>query len=60
MKGGASQNKIHYQGKSEDFLVFVDDVEVYNTWKKGQTDKSVSKPALAHFISAFKVFVTHK
>lgn len=60
MKGGATQVKIHYQGKSEDFLVFVDDVEAFNTWKKGQTDKSVSKPALAHFISAFKVFVTHK
>lgn len=60
MKGGATQTKILYKGDTDDFLVFVDDIEAYDLWKKGQEDTTVSKPALAHFISAFKVFVTHK
>jgi hypothetical protein len=54
MKGAATQVKIHYKGSDDDYLVFVDDLE---TFKKWQSDKSIP---MAHFISAFKIFVTHK
>ncbi|KAI1779901.1 shwachman-Bodian-diamond syndrome protein [Hypoxylon cercidicola] len=53
-KGEATQVKVHYKGKDEDFIIFVDDIETYKKW---QNDKSVP---MAHFISAFKIFVTHK
>ncbi|RKF57371.1 putative shwachman-bodian-diamond syndrome protein [Golovinomyces cichoracearum] len=48
------QTKVHFKGKDEDFIIFIDDVKTANDWK---TDKS--KP-LAQVVSAFKVFVTHK
>jgi hypothetical protein len=54
VKGNATQSKIHYKGKDEDFIVFVDDLNDYKKWKE---DKSTP---LAHFVSTFKVFVTHK
>jgi ribosome maturation protein Sdo1 len=53
-RGETSQAKIHFKGQNDDFLVFVDDVELYKKW---QSDKSVP---LAHFVSLFSVFVTHK
>lgn len=53
-RGEASQAKVHYKGKHDDFLVFVDDV---NTYKKWLNDKSTP---MAHFVSAFQVFVTHR
>ncbi|ORY66429.1 shwachman-Bodian-diamond syndrome protein [Pseudomassariella vexata] len=53
-KGQAIQTKIHYQGKEDDFVIFVDDVETMKKWKE---DKSVP---MVQFISAFKIFVTHK
>ncbi|KAI0019555.1 shwachman-Bodian-diamond syndrome protein [Xylariomycetidae sp. FL0641] len=53
-KGEAHQAKIHFKGKEDDFIVFVDDMETYKKW---QSDKSVP---MAHFVSTFKVFVTHK
>lgn len=62
MKGGAEQTKVHYKGEQtgEDYIVFVEDVEAFKTFKKAQTDKSVSKPALVNVVQAFKIFVTHK
>ncbi|KAL1878769.1 hypothetical protein Daus18300_002045 [Diaporthe australafricana] len=53
MKGNATQVKVHFKGQDDDFLIFVDDLETYKKW---QEDKSVP---LAHFVSAFKIFVTH-
>ncbi|KAF4122588.1 Shwachman-Bodian-Diamond syndrome (SBDS) protein [Geosmithia morbida] len=53
-RGEGTQNKIHYKGSSDDFLVFVDDTEAYKKWTH---DSSIP---LAHFVSTFKVFVTHK
>jgi len=53
-RGGAQQTMVHYKGKDEDFIVFVDDVKAAKDWK---TDKSIP---LAQVVSAFKVFVTHK
>ncbi|KAF9879080.1 shwachman-Bodian-Diamond syndrome protein [Colletotrichum karsti] len=56
VRGEAKQVKVHYKGQKseEDFLVFVEDEKLYQDWK---TDKSVP---MAHFISSFKIFVTHK
>ncbi|KAH7417349.1 shwachman-Bodian-diamond syndrome protein [Cadophora sp. MPI-SDFR-AT-0126] len=52
VRGEASIVKCHYQGKAEDFVIFIDDVEAAEKWK---TDKSIP---LAHIVSSFKVFVT--
>ncbi|KAI1368695.1 shwachman-Bodian-diamond syndrome protein [Xylaria arbuscula] len=53
-KGEATQTKIHFKGKDDDFIVFVDDRETYQKWLN---DKSVP---MAHFVSTFKVFATGK
>ncbi|KAI0200327.1 shwachman-Bodian-diamond syndrome protein [Astrocystis sublimbata] len=53
-KGEATQIKIHYKGKEDDYIVFVDDNETYQKWLN---DKSIP---MAHFVSTFKVFVTGK
>lgn len=54
-RGETTQAKVHFKGNQDDYLVFVDDVETYKKWANG--DKSVP---LAHFVSTFKVFRTHK
>ncbi|KAH9909408.1 shwachman-Bodian-diamond syndrome protein [Xylariomycetidae sp. FL2044] len=56
MKGAATKAKIHYKGQKvdEDFIIFVDDVETYKKWL---SDKSIPVP---HFISSYKIFITHK
>ncbi|KAI0409467.1 shwachman-Bodian-diamond syndrome protein [Xylaria palmicola] len=53
-RGEATQIKVHYKGKDDDFIVFVDDNETYKKWLN---DKSIP---MAHFVSTFKVFVTGK
>jgi hypothetical protein len=53
-RGEANQIKVHFKGKDEDFLVFVDDAKAAKDWK---SDKSIP---LAQVVSSFKVFVTHK
>jgi ribosome maturation protein Sdo1 len=53
-RGETTQAKIHLKGQNDDFLVFVDDVDLYKKWL---SDKSVP---MAHFVSRFNVFVTHK
>jgi hypothetical protein len=53
-RGEAQQTKVHYKGKDEDFVIFVDDVKSAKGWK---TDKTIP---LAQVVSAFKIFVTHK
>lgn len=62
MKGGAEKSLVHYksqEGNGEDFLIFIEDVEAYKTYKKGLTDKSVSKPGLVDVVQAYKIFTTH-
>ncbi|KKY28007.1 putative rna binding [Phaeomoniella chlamydospora] len=54
MRGNAGQTKVHYVGKDEDFIVFVDDPQAVKDWKN---DKSTP---LAQVVSGWKVFVTHK
>ncbi|MCJ1343708.1 hypothetical protein MMC31_001904 [Peltigera leucophlebia] len=53
-RGNVSQVKVHYHGKEDDFVIFVDDVESVEKWKK---DRSIP---LAQVVSGFKIFVTHK
>ena len=53
-RGNASQSKVHYQGKEEDFVVYIDDIEAVQKWK---SDRSIP---LAQVVSGFKIFVTHK
>lgn len=53
-RGETVQTKVHYKGKDEDFMIFVDDEAMYEKWRG---DKSVP---MAHFVSAFKIFVSHK
>lgn len=54
VKGATIQTKVHFKGDDEDFIVFVDDLDTYKKWLN---DKSIP---MAHFVSAFKVFVTNK
>ncbi|KAI6899490.1 hypothetical protein KC318_g10054 [Hortaea werneckii] len=53
-RGNEAQCKVHYKGKSDDFIIFVDSAQAVQDWKK---DKTV---ALATVVSGWKVFVTHK
>jgi hypothetical protein len=53
-RGNAAQTKVHYKGKDDDFIVFVDSPEDVKKWKN---DKTVP---LAQVVSGWKVFVTHK
>ncbi|MCJ1362322.1 hypothetical protein MMC16_001425 [Acarospora aff. strigata] len=53
-RGNAVQSKVHYQGKEEDFVIFVDEPAAVQNWKN---DKSIP---LAQVVSGFKIFVTHK
>jgi len=53
-RGNAAQTKVHYKGKDEDFVIFVDSVADLQAWRK---DKSTP---LAQVVSGWKVFVTHK
>lgn len=51
--GNTEQVKVHFKGKSEDFIIFVDSPEAVQNWKK---DSSIP---LAQVIDGWKIFVTH-
>lgn len=53
-RGEATSTKVHYKGKEDDFVVFIDDAKTAKEWL---SDKSIP---LANFVSAFKIFVTGK
>lgn len=53
-RGEAHQTKVHFKGKDEDFVIFVDDIETARKWRN---DKSIP---LAQVVSTFKVFHTNK
>ena len=53
-RGNEQQTKVHYKGKEEDFIIFVDSQESVENWKK---DSSIP---LAQVVSGWKIFVTHK
>ncbi|KAJ5231845.1 RNA binding protein [Penicillium citrinum] len=53
-RGNDTATKVFYKGKSEDFIVFVDDVEILKKWKN---DRSIP---LADVVNGWKIFVTHR
>ncbi|KAI9788523.1 MAG: hypothetical protein M1816_006863 [Peltula sp. TS41687] len=53
-RGNVAHTKVHYQGKEEDFIIFVDTPELVYEWRK---DKSIP---LAQVVSGWKIFITHK
>jgi hypothetical protein len=52
-RGNETASKIFYKGKSDDFIVFVDDLDILQKWKN---DRSI---ALANVLNGWKIFVTH-
>ncbi|CRL21265.1 Ribosome maturation protein SBDS, N-terminal [Penicillium camemberti] len=52
-RGNETANKIFYKGSSDDFIVFVDDLEILQKWK---SDRSVP---LTEVLNGWKIFVTH-
>lgn len=53
-RGNEQQVKVHYKGKSDDFVIFVESAEAVKQWKG---DSSIP---LAQVVNGWKVFVTHK
>ncbi|KAF2006590.1 shwachman-Bodian-diamond syndrome protein [Amniculicola lignicola CBS 123094] len=53
-RGNDQQTKVHFKGKEDDFVIFVDSAKAVEDWKK---DSSIP---LAQVVSGWKVFVTHK
>lgn len=53
-RGEGVQTKVHYKGKEDDFIIFVDSAQAVKNWK---ADKSVP---LAQVVNGWKIFVTHK
>jgi len=53
-RGNDQVTKVYYKGKSDDFVIFVDDVEAARKWKN---DRSIP---LTEVVSGWKIFVTHK
>ena len=53
-RGNAPQSKVHYRGKEEDFVIYIDDAESVQKWKE---DRSIP---LAQVVKGFKIFITHK
>lgn len=53
MRATDTTSKIFYKGKTEDFVVFVDDLEIVKKWKE---DRSI---ALANVVNGWKIFITH-
>lgn len=54
MRANDPTNKIFYKGKSDDFIVFVNDAATLQNWKN---DSSIP---LAEVVNGWKIFVTHK
>jgi len=53
-RGNDSQTKVHYKGKDDDFVIFVESAKAVQDWIK---DKSVP---MAQVVNGWKIFVTHK
>ncbi|KAJ5779789.1 hypothetical protein N7457_007509 [Penicillium paradoxum] len=52
-RGNEAAPKIFYKGRSDDFIVFVDDLDILQKWKN---DRSI---ALANVLNGWKIFLTH-
>lgn len=53
-RGTGNQSKVHYQGKDDDFIVYIDSAKAVQDWLK---DRSTP---LAQVVDSFQIFVTHK
>ncbi|KAL4808212.1 ribosome maturation protein [Aspergillus unguis] len=54
MRANETSSKIFYKGKSDDFIVFVEDADTLNKWKNDST------VPLSDVVNGWKIFVTHK
>ncbi|KAJ5606546.1 hypothetical protein N7510_009327 [Penicillium lagena] len=52
-RANESTSKIFYKGRSDDFIVFVDDLDILHKWRK---DRSIP---LSDVLNGWKIFVTH-
>lgn len=52
-RANVSASKIFYKGRSDDFIVFVDDLTALNNWRH---DRSIP---LSDVVNGWKIFVTH-
>lgn len=53
-RANESVSKVFYKGRSEDFIVFVDDLDILQKWKN---DRSI---ALSEVLNGWKIFVSHR
>lgn len=53
-RGASTACKVFYKGKSEDFIVYVDDLEILQKWKN---DRSI---ALSDVLNGWKILVSHR
>jgi hypothetical protein len=53
-RGNDNHTKVWFKGKSDDFVVFVDDIPTVHKWRK---DRSIP---LQQVLSGWKIFVTHR
>ncbi|EKG18350.1 Ribosome maturation protein SBDS [Macrophomina phaseolina MS6] len=53
-RGAEQQTKVHFKGKEDDFIIFVDSHKAVQDWK---ADRSIP---LAQVVNGWKIFVTHK
>ncbi|KAJ5206380.1 hypothetical protein N7491_003001 [Penicillium cf. griseofulvum] len=52
-RGNETASKIFYKGRSDDFIVFVDDLDILQKWKN---DRSIP---LTEVLNGWKIFLTH-
>ncbi|KAB5563547.1 ribosome maturation protein [Coniochaeta sp. 2T2.1] len=55
-RGNAQTIKVHYKGQTDDFLVFIDDVEAFKKYKSEKEGEKTTP--LAQVVSSFQVFTT--
>jgi ribosome maturation protein Sdo1 len=53
-RGNDQVTKVYYKGQTDDFLIFVDDVEAARKWKNDRTIP------LAQVLSGWGIFITHR
>ncbi|GAD92954.1 conserved hypothetical protein [Paecilomyces variotii No. 5] len=53
-RANEQQSRVFYKGKVDDFVIFVDDAQALNNWRKDRTIP------LAQVVSGWKIFVTHR
>ncbi|KAL4983956.1 ribosome maturation protein [Aspergillus falconensis] len=54
MRASDPSSKVFYKGKSDDFVVFVEDPATFKNWKNDSTIP------LSDVVNGWKIFVTHK